>query len=339
MNIERIFRWSPYYYERVEGIVFWQNRLDFLSINFPPLCNYNCSFCFAADSLNTPTNTRKRELVPIEIIIETIESAHQYWLRHIEISWEWEPLLPMFRTYLYSIIKTASELGIHVTIFTNGSLLDTTILSFLNKYNTSLIISIKYFNTDKYNKNVGRKTFDLICRNIQLVQKLFSRTDNVDNYRIYNFWLFSWVFENNEADNQMIREFCDKNDIFFSLSSQIPQWKLADTTVDFVAQDLVVDQYQHNSIILSESSASNIWFPVCWTFYYGIWINCYGDWLFDAHSGIVIGNISQMWIDQAVNRQRSLINTLFTEYNCKSYCPLRDKNYQSFLENHLNTNL
>ena len=332
MNTQKIFRWSPYYYERVQWIVFGEERMNFLSINLPPICNYQCSFCFAANSLNMSQRDNKREMIPIENMIEIIKEASTYGLKHIEISGEWEPMFPLFRSYIQSIIETASALGIHVVVFTNGSLLDRSLLLFLCQHNTSLIISIKYFDAERYNQNVGRRMFDIIRKKIHLVQEVFAHTETIDGYRIYNFWLFSGTFENNQKDNEQLRAYCDEHDIFFSLSTPIPQWELVDAQVDYQYQDALVEQYQHNSIILAKSSTSKIWFSVCGTFYYGIGINCYGDWLFDAHAGVSIGNIAHMTMSQALQKQRTLVATLFSDYHCKSYCPLRDPNYQAFLE-------
>lgn len=334
MNERIIFRWSPYYYERVEDISLGQNKLDFLSINLPALCNYNCSFCFAADSLNKIQNT-SRKIIPINDILTIIKDARKHWLKHIEISWEWEPSLPIFRPYLQDIVKTATEIGIHVTLFTNGSLIDKSFLKFLSEHNTSLIVSIKYFDANKYNKNVGRNMFDFILRNIRLINDKFSNIKIVNWYRVHNFGLFSGVFDDNENDNAMLRKYCDENNIFFSLSTQIPQWKLSAVQTDYSNQDAIVDKYQHNSIILANNSKSEIWFSVCWTFYYGIWLNCYGDRLFDAHAAITIGKTDNLSLLQALEKQKKIIHILFTQYNCQSYCPLRDVNYQSFLQQHL----
>ncbi|MEI7563274.1 MAG: radical SAM protein [bacterium] len=320
-------------------MTFGQVALDFLSINLPPLCNYNCSFCFAADSLNLPSGENKREMLPIAALLDIVRQAHQYGLRHIEISGEGEPTLPIFRPYIQAIVETADALGIHVTLITNGSLLDQPLLQFLSQHNTSITISIKYFHHEKYNRNVGRRMFEVVRKNIDLVQEVFAQRKRVDGCRVYNFGLFSAVFDDNQEDNEMLRAHCDEHDIFFSLSTQIPHGNLADTQVDFVQQDAIVEQYQHSSIILVSSSIADIGFAVCGTFYYGIGINAYGDWLFDAHAGVAIGNISDMSMQQAIARQQALVGTLFAEYHCQSYCPLRDINYQAFLEEHLLPNI
>jgi MoaA/NifB/PqqE/SkfB family radical SAM enzyme len=96
-------------------------------------------------------------------------------------------MLPLFRPYIQGIIETASALGIHVVVFTNGSLLDRQLLSFLRQHNTSLIISIKYFDAEKYNQNVGRTMFEVIRKKIHLVQEVFAHIETIDGYRIYNF--------------------------------------------------------------------------------------------------------------------------------------------------------
>lgn len=93
----------------------------------------------------------------------------------------------MFRTYLQDVVRVATELGIHVAIFTNGSLVDRPFLQFLREHNTSLIVSIKYFDAKRYNNNVGRRMFEAIRRNIELIQDIFACIETVDNCHVHNF--------------------------------------------------------------------------------------------------------------------------------------------------------
>ena len=46
MNENDIFRGSGYYYEKVEKIKLGDNKIDFLGLGPPPVCNFDCNLCF-----------------------------------------------------------------------------------------------------------------------------------------------------------------------------------------------------------------------------------------------------------------------------------------------------
>ena len=87
--MQKIFRGSPHYYERVHGTTLGQNQLDFLSINLPPVCNYRCEFCFSG--MNGTQRTENSH--SIEEIQQVIVQAASLDAFHIEISGEGEPLV------------------------------------------------------------------------------------------------------------------------------------------------------------------------------------------------------------------------------------------------------
>ena len=332
----KIFRGSPIYYEQIEGVTFGTNPLDFLSLNLPPLCNYHCSFCFASETSDNQArlNEIRRNSLSKDEYTRIIQEAKSLGARHLEISGEGEPDLPIFRDTLRHIIDQATEQGIHTAVFANGSWLDENLLNFLRDRDTSLVVSIKYMNPEKYDTVVGIKgSFRKVTENINLARQIFGSHLETDGYSIYRLALFGAVLEDNGEDNAHLRRFCDENDIFFSLSTRIPHGRSEGVLVDFAQQETVVNEYSHGSMILADSSRGELGFSVCGTFYYGLGINYDGEIVFDAHADDtkgMIGNVREIGLTEAIRRQREIRDSFYREGGT-SYCPLRDLSYPDFI--------
>src|SRR4030065_775882 len=93
----RVFRGWPSYYEKVKGIRFGKNELDFLSVNVPPICNFNCSICFSALPEGFEKVSLKNILTNVEIR-SFLSQGKQLGLFHIDISGQGEPFA--FEDYL-----------------------------------------------------------------------------------------------------------------------------------------------------------------------------------------------------------------------------------------------
>lgn len=332
----RIFRGSPAFYEQIEGVIFGSNPLDFLSLNLPPLCNYHCNFCFASGTLDDHgrmSEIRHRSLT-LDEYTRIIQEARNLGVRHIEISGEGEPDLPVFRSTLRHLINQATENGIHTTIFANGSWLNEELLNFLHNRDTSIVISIKYMNPEKYDRAVGvNSAFSRVIENINLARRIFGNHSETDGFSVYRLALFGAVLEDNGEDNAQLRRFCDENDIFFSLSTLIPHGRSEGVLIDFAQQESTVAEYSHGTMILADSSRTELGFPVCGTFYYGLGINYDGEIVFDAHADDtkgMIGNIREIGLAEAVRRQREMRDSFYREGGM-SYCPLRDASYMDFI--------
>ena len=332
----RLFRGSPAYYERAEGIVFGKNALDFLSLNLPPVCNYRCRFCFAGETAGNQCRMeqiRTRSLSGDEYT-DLIREAARLGVKHLEISGEGEPDLPMFRETLRHMIEQATRNNIRTCLFVNGSLLDEPLLRFLRDQNVSLVISIKHMDPARYDQAVGiGGAYGRVMENIGLARSFFGGHEDVNGFSVYRLALFGMVLEDNEQDNARLRMFCDENGIFFGLSTRIPHGLSEGMAVDQVKQEVVVDRYAHGSMILADSSQERLHFPVCGTFYFGLGIGYDGEVVFDAHADDtkgMIGNVRTIGLAEAVRRQREMRDAFYREGGC-SYCPLRDRSYLGFI--------
>lgn len=336
--MSKIFRGSPTYYEEVKGVTFGSEPLDFLSLNLPPLCNYHCDFCFASGGSENQISqaTIKNNSLTGEEYTKIIREAKDLGVRHIEISGEGEPDLPVFRRTLSHIVNQATENEIHTTVFVNGSWLDKNLAHFISERDASLAVSIKYMDENKYDRAVAfpgahRK----VMNNINVAREIIGDPIEENGATIHRLALFGAVLDDNYSDNQRLREFCDERNLFFSLSTRIPQGRSEGALINYPQQESVVSEFSHGTMILADSSKTEVGFPVCGTFYYGLGINYDGTVVFDAHTNdMKIGNIKDMELSKAVKVQREMRNHFYQEEGSQSYCPLRDPEKYANLVQH-----
>jgi len=322
MNENDIFRGSGYYYEKVEQIKLGDNKIDFLGLGLPPFCNYDCNLCFSSmkNSPNQDVTTR----LNIDEYKNIITELHNRGLRHIEISGEGEPLL--FLKELKEIISYSTSLGIHILIHTNGSLLNNDLVSFFSDHNVSIMVSVSYFNDEKYSKFVGKNdVFFKVLNNIKLLSKNFKNKILIkNNYQVYRLGINAEFFGDNTYDIALLNKMCEEYNLFLNVSSVIGR--------PDITSDLIMD-YDKNSIIVCDSCLNKTSTKRCALFYYGIGIKSDGEVLFEAHSydtSKIIGNIRNNDIDVILSRVKKLHDFYFEKYDDKGFCPLRNKKYSQF---------
>lgn len=328
-----IFRGSPHYYERVRGIEFGENELDFISINMPPLCNYRCSFCLSGmNGRQVPRDTVTREELQ-----NLINEARNLGAFHIEVSGEGEPLI--YRTTLENIIDFADSQDIHTTIFTNGSLLTEDFLRYIERNDSSLAISLDYLDRERYESFVERNnSYDTVIRNIELAREIFRDSIDYENgYRIFPLAIHSIVMQNNIEEIPRISELAN-NDIYFSVAPIMNRGNARENPELLIFNnevDNIINQYADGSLILSDSSLQDVGRSVCGTFYYGMGIRHDGEVLFDAHAydtAGLIGNIRNEPLSDLVTRLRNLQRIYFERFSDEGFCPLRNPNFDNFVQ-------
>src|SRR3989338_8603064 len=294
INETRIFRGSPQYYERVRGISLGESELDFISLNMPPVCNYRCHFCLSGmNGRQRPQNgLTERELQ--DLIIE----ARDLGALHIEISGEGEPLV--YRQMLENIINFASPRGLHTTIFTNGSLLTEDFLQHLAQNNASLAISLDYLDRGEYEHFAGRtNSYDAVIRNIELARNVFRRRISAENgYRVLPLAIHSIVTADNAGEIPRIKEFVG-DEIFFSVAPIMNRGNTREHS------DLLIDSRYD------------------------------GEILFDAHAydtAGLFGNIRNQAFPDLVRGLRNAQRTYFERFSGDGFCPLRNSNFDNFVQ-------
>ena len=332
-NERRIFRGSPQYYERVREISLGESELDFLSLNMPPVCNYRCHFCLSGmNGRQKPQNSLTGGELQ-DLIIE----ARNLGALHIEVSGEGEPLV--YRRMLEEIINFASPRGLHTTIFTNGSLLTEDFLHYLAQNDASLAVSLDYLDRGRYEHFAGRtNSYDTVIGNIELARNIFRRSISKENgYRVLPLAIHNIVTADNRDEIPRIREFAG-DEFFFSVAPIMNRGNTrehSDLLTDSRQTDSIINQYSDGSLIVSDSSVRDVGRPTCGTFFYGIGIRYDGEILFDAHAydtAGLFGNIRNHPLPDLVIRLRDAQRTYFERFSDEGFCPLRNQNFDSFVQ-------
>lgn len=132
-------------------------------------CNFNCSYCYAAQSRNTE-----------QLTLETLKVAMDYFIDKnridrplsVSILGGGEPLLswPVTQYAIeYAREKSVSEnLHVEITLVTNGSIVDDRIIKTL--LDNDVIVNASFDLTEKA-QNTQRKNFSLVKRNIQALSE------------------------------------------------------------------------------------------------------------------------------------------------------------------------
>jgi sulfatase maturation enzyme AslB (radical SAM superfamily) len=319
----QIFRGSPRYYERVQGLTFGHTALDFIGINMPGRCNYACTGCLSGMEQNqngTCQNTT------IEQYLSWIEQARNLGARHIEISGEGEPLI--YRSILTQVTEYATNLGMHTTIFTNGSLLDIAFLEFIREHDASIAISLSEIDPERYRLFNRNGNLERVLANIRTAQEILGSPREENNYQVYRFVVHAMVTPDNYTQIPLLSRAIGDN-ILFSCASVIDRTHITPQNIIDI-----VDTYSQTNIIHSDSALNQYGRNICGTFIYGIGVRTNGDILFDAHAystAGLFGNLNQTRLETLLPNVRSAQNLFLERFSIGNFCPLRDVNFEEFM--------
>lgn len=269
---------------------------------------------------------------------ELISQARDLGVLAIEISGEGEPLVD--RRRLEEITHYNNEIGIITTLFSNGSLLNRKILEYFADNNVSLAISMDYFNGEDYEQDTCRNgSFDNLISNINLAREVYSRHLEEENgYQIRRLAIHSIANARNLGQIPQIAQFCG-DDILYSVAPIANVGNATNppelTQINQQRIQQVIWQYSDGNLILSDSAREEHGQNLCGTFIYGIGIRHDGEVLFDAHAFTTsgtIGNVRDIELRELIRRQRELRDLFYERFAGSGFCPLRDPNYQTFLQ-------
>lgn len=132
-----------------------KRRISTVQIELTNNCNYTCSHCYLGEDLD------KNTYLGFDQFERIIESFEKLGLSHVDLTGG-EPLLygglPDILRYLYSK-------GLIITLKSNGSLMNTEILSLLKKYDVDLQVSIYRLDAKSHSGNILDRVIHL-CRSV-----------------------------------------------------------------------------------------------------------------------------------------------------------------------------
>ncbi|MFA6422090.1 MAG: radical SAM protein [Candidatus Buchananbacteria bacterium] len=299
-----------------------------MSLNQDSKCDANCEGCFRY----LERKSGLQNLLAMPDYIRLIEEFQQFEGLALEISGEGEPLMSELTI---PIIQIASQMGIWTTLITNGHRLTETIIKELVGLRVALVLSLHSLVQETYECDSGvPHSFKRKMRAIDLAAKHFSGTEWRENGQTIKRAAIHFTLQaNNVHEVPRIREFCDKNGLLFSIAP------LARTGHATQRPELWLSEETRLEGINSRGDESIIFYDepdgrrVCGTCKYGLNIGADGELLLDAHGGYEadIANIRDISFRQAIELQHDFSQRMFSQLDC--FCPVRDPDWQSFLDN------
>jgi cyclic pyranopterin phosphate synthase len=135
---------------------------DYLRISITEHCNLRCTYCMPAEGIAL---TPKPHLMTADEIIHIAETFVQFGVKKIRLTGG-EPLV---RKDAKDIILRLGELGVNLTITTNGILVSNFIQTFKQAGIKTVNISIDSLIREKFNQITRRNYFDIVMNNIDLL--------------------------------------------------------------------------------------------------------------------------------------------------------------------------
>jgi MoaA/NifB/PqqE/SkfB family radical SAM enzyme len=344
-TIIKTLKASPYYIEDVMGKDLEDRanngELSFLLLNQPPHCNYKCKRCFRGEYDERTYNPKKA--LSLDESKRILKEAKEHGILSLEISGHGEPTLSK---NLDPIIKYASDLGLMITLITNGDKLNEDRIKFYRNNNVTLVLSMQTLNKMLYEEDSGIKgSFKRKLENIELASEIYCGTKTIENgYEVYRLTLHTCLEKNNLDEVERLKEFAHERGMFYSIAplaligSALKHSEIHPENGEKKLEDIV--PRGDNSIIHSHSSKKVFGREVCGTAFYGLNIGWDGSILLDAHYGYeigeknLLGNIRNIPFREAVKNQRKYIKKLFNYIG--SSCPIRDPKGKEFLRKVLN---
>lgn len=316
----------PAHLENVEWIKFWEVDMEYLMLNTPPLCNYECKKCFTKVSSRVPEKT-----LSLKKMLETIYWWKEKWVKVISILWEWEPLVYQ---HFKTIVKYINDNWIIPLFVSNWYLLDKDTVDFLYDNNAVIVVSLDTLDEEEY-KEYCWWVSDLkkVLSNLEYAKTKFKDKIIEKNwYRVYNLWIHMTVTAKNFKNIKNIEDFC-WDDIYFDCQWIADVWD-AKKNEDYVWDEKLYYEYMKSSeqkykpMVITKTEK---WDDVCCLFYY--WFAIWYEWevMFDTHAVDTkfFWNIKNWNIEELKNQVRWEIKEYFDRYRTL-YCPVRDSSFEKF---------
>ena len=210
-----------------------------------------------------------------------LEEAKELGLRWIFTCGLGEPLEDI---KFKGLVKTASELGIRVSLFTNGILIDKTIAEWLHDNGVCLILKLDSFQEETFEKILGKKgAAQEIYNCLDLLLESGYAQHNENGYTDLAFSIVPTRLNLNEIED--VITFAKKNNIFPSVGELEQAGRALENSV---YQDLSLD---HQEILALKAKVETLLWkgytrPICPTIITGVHIDNIGQCVVDSETGL-----------------------------------------------------
>ncbi len=189
------------------GSKFTKDEIDYIMLNLPFMCNYQCLKCC--------NRFRKNKLGNMSFakIKESILKLQTLGAKVLVIAGEGEPSI---NKNFCAIVKFANKNKLIPYIFTNGSKINKKLAKFLAQNGASLIINMDSFEEEKYDQYVNKKgAYKNFIKNIKTIRKIYAK--NIYSYHksIIVSLAINLVLNNeNQGQIEKIKKFCGDDVVF-----------------------------------------------------------------------------------------------------------------------------
>jgi len=186
---------------------FGEKEIDYIMLNLPFLCNYNCLKCC------NRFRKHKGGLFKLNKIEKAILKCKKLGARVVVIAGEGEPTL---YKNIKKLIRFINKNKLIPYIFTNGSNLNEAMATFLAKNNTTLVINVDSLDEDKYDKYVQKKgAFKNLITNFGITKKIYKNKIYQSGKNKITSLAINLVLNNENYDQiAKIKQFCEDNAVF-----------------------------------------------------------------------------------------------------------------------------
>lgn len=312
---------------RETGIELGRDRVDYLMLNLPPVCNYKCKKCFIA--------TQERQVgnpLSAEEMIDLIDISSDLGAKAMGITGEGEPTMDM---NLRTIVAYAASKGLIPFVATNASLLTREYAEFFREHDATLTISLDTLLADKYHEHCGVKNmFERVMANIETVKTAYKGTHKqVGDYNVVRLAIHSTVSSENLDEMRALKDLVN-DDMLFSCDyvANIGDAK-NNPVLRQVAEQVLIDVARSSTdsrIVIADRNGRE----VCGLFAYGFAVGSDGSIMLDAHAMETdgyVGNIRERPIVELVERSNELKQVFFEQFGT-GYCLMRDENFGRFVD-------
>ncbi|HAG1880142.1 TPA: radical SAM protein [Salmonella enterica] len=311
-----------------------RRSLDFLMLNVPPVCNYDCEKCFTSATKKNPEKFLRTKEVK-----NLIDAAEQKGIQCVCLLGEGEPLLfidKMTKEVNYKeIIKYINSKNIITLIATNGLLLNKKNVDFLYENNVSIAISLDTLEKNEYKKIYrGAANLNKVMKNIEYARKIYSKDiEKRDANIIKRLCIHMTVTSNNYMNIPKMIELCG-DDIYFDCE-HIAQVGVANENPEIYREyQSCIEACNNAKKAMVRTYVPEISGDACCYLYYGFAVTHDGEVLVDTHAldtKYSIGNVRNENFDYLLNKARKMRDMYFKKYDCH-YCIIRSEKYEAFLK-------
>jgi len=327
MEYIKVIRGTPKHLSKTGRL----DKLTYLMINLPFICNYRCAKCFNLKE-NIPIDYSKN-ITPTQIL-KLIEEAHSTGIKVIVFGGEGEPTLDSnIRKYITKI----NSLGMITILYSNGSTLSKEVINFYKTHNVSIVISFDSLNPVTYCQLTGTGQLNKVLENIKNTINIFKDTiEYKENLKILRVAINTTITSKNKNEVLEIKKYMQENykdDVYFICNPVFKSgnadfnWKKIGYNQDYTKEVKTIKSISETGGPLTLGNDG-----ICGYSRWGIAINPAGEYMtcsYTLKTSGFLGNIKKMDLITAFNNKHKIEE----KYKDKNQpCLIRSSGFEKYIK-------